>query len=73
MVRVSAAWDTASVKAPYLETYSDNYFDLLPGEKKAIDVRVLVPRGVVGTIKGRLMVNGSNVNPAVVPIALQAQ
>jgi hypothetical protein len=53
--------------------YSDNYFDLLPGEMKAIDVRVLTPRGLTGTIKGKFMVKGSNVSPAVVPITLRAE
>jgi len=73
LVRVSAVWEAESAKAPYLVMYSDNYFDLLPGEMKAIDVRVLTPRGLTGTIKGKFMVKGSNVSPAVVPITLRAE
>jgi hypothetical protein len=72
-VRASAAWDGESAKTPYLVTYSDNYFDLLPGEVKTIDARILVRRGLKGEIKGKFTVKGSNVRPAVIPITLQAQ
>ena len=73
LVRMSAAWDGESTKTPYLVAYSDNYFDLLPGEVKAIDARILVPRGLKGEIEGKFTVKGSNVRPAAVPITLQAQ
>jgi len=73
LVRVSAAWDAESTKTQCLVTYSDNYFDLLPGEMKTIDVRLLNPRGLKGTIKGKFMLSGSNVHPAEVPVTLQAQ
>ena len=73
LVRASVAWEGESAKTPYLVTYSDNYFDLLPGEVKTIDARILAPRGLQGEIKGKFTVQGSNVRPVVIPITLQAQ
>ena len=73
LVRVSAAWEGESAKTPYLVTYSDNYFDLLPGEAKAIDARIFRTRGLKGESRGKFTVQGSNVRPVAVPITLQAQ
>ena len=42
LVRVRAQWPASG--APFLVEYSDNYFDLLPGEQKSLDWKCSCPQ-----------------------------
>ncbi|HYA25531.1 MAG TPA: glycoside hydrolase family 2 TIM barrel-domain containing protein [Terriglobales bacterium] len=68
LVRFRAEWDGTAESAPYLVLYDDNYFDLAPGESRAIDARLLFPLGKAGRVSGRLIVSGTNVEPLTVAI-----
>jgi beta-mannosidase len=60
LIRVRAEWDKSERS---LVLYSDNYFDLLPGESKSLHVDFYsnrdMPKGQ--TARGRLMIQGTNV------------
>ncbi len=44
LVRVRAEWDSGDGSSPYLVEYGDNYFDLLPGESKAVPIEMFLPK-----------------------------
>jgi beta-mannosidase len=69
LVRVRAEWSDDG--APYLVKYSDNYFDLLPGEEKSLDLEMLLPAGKAVNVTGTLIISGSNVAEQRVPVKLQ--
>jgi beta-mannosidase len=69
LVCVRAEWDSAAQNAPYLVLYDDNYFDLMPGESRTITAKLLLPKGATGHISGKLIVTGTNVEPASVTIS----
>ena len=73
LVRIHIDWTTPAESSPYLLLYSDNYFDLLPGESKGVEIKVFVRAGTVGPIMGNLVVQGSNVSALQVPITLEAK
>jgi hypothetical protein len=50
--------------------YSDNDFDLLPGESKTVTVELLLPAGAGKPIQGRLYIEGSNVAAQEIPVSL---
>jgi hypothetical protein len=66
LVRVRAEWDEGE---PDVVLYSDNYFDLLPGESKSVQVEFHSIEEHPGTADGRLLIEGTNVTKAEVPIA----
>jgi Ig-fold domain len=41
--------------------YSDNYFDLLPGEARTINLEMFLPPQAGKHLEGRLYIEGSNV------------
>jgi beta-mannosidase len=69
LVRVRAVWSGSGY--PYLVKYSDNYFDLLPGEEKSVDLEMLLPAQRAEKIAGTLIVAGPNVEERRIPVELQ--
>jgi len=73
LVRVRIDWETRAEGNPDLLLFSDNYFDLLPGEKRDLEIRVSASTGTLGPIQGKLVVAGSNVPAMQIPITLETQ
>jgi hypothetical protein len=73
LVRIRLEWEGEGPEAWYLATYSDNYFDLLPGESKAIDVKLWLPTENSQSISGRLVVEGSNVPAKQIAVKIQTK
>jgi hypothetical protein len=71
LVRVRAEWPGEG--APYLVKYSDNYFDLLPGEEKSLDLEMFLPPDHGGKIAGTLVVEGPNVEARRIPVELSEE
>jgi beta-mannosidase len=69
LVRVRAEW--LSSDSPYLVKYSDNYFDLLPGEEKSLDLEMFLPAQHAGRIAGTLIVEGPNIEARRIPVELR--
>jgi hypothetical protein len=69
LVRVRAEWIGSGT--PYLVKYSDNYFDLLPGEEKALDLEILLPARHTNKIAGTLIISGPNLEERRTSIELQ--
>ena len=70
LLRFSLDWDSAMPVTPYLVLYDDNYFDLLPGESRTVNAKLLLPQNRTGPISGKLVVKGTNVVPTVITIRL---
>jgi hypothetical protein len=70
LVHVRAVWNAPEAQAPYLVMYSDNYFDLMPGETKELSLDLRLPAGMNKPVQGRLIVEGSNVAASEIPLAL---
>jgi beta-mannosidase len=70
LVRLRMEWDEPKHHAPYLEMYSDNYFDLLPGVSRTITVDVLFPKGQPRKATGTLFVEGVNLAAQQVPLEI---
>jgi hypothetical protein len=70
---VRAEWEGEDSRAPFLVTFGDNYFDLLPGESKTLDINLLLPPDHSGEISGRLMVERSNTAAQQIAVRLHAQ
>jgi beta-mannosidase len=68
LVRVRAEWNATPASAPYLVLYDDNYFDLAPGESRAVEATVLLPKESTGPVSGQLIVEGTNVSAKSVSI-----
>jgi hypothetical protein len=69
LVRVRAVWSGSGY--PYLVKYSDNYFDLLPGEEKSVDLEMILPAQRAEKIAGTLIVAGPNVEERRIPVELR--
>jgi hypothetical protein len=69
LVRVRAEWPAGGA-SPYLVKYSDNYFDLLPGEAKRLALEMFLPEERAGKITGNLVVEGPNTETKRVSIEL---
>jgi hypothetical protein len=73
LIRLRVEWpDEASEKAVAL-LYSDNFFDLLPGEKKTIEVEVRRLAVTGRTLEGVLIVEGVNVAEQRIPLRVTAE
>ena len=70
LVRVRAEWDDAQAGQPYLVMYSDNYFDLMPGEDKSVSLDLFLPAGQGKPVHGRVIVEGSNMSSREIPITV---
>jgi beta-mannosidase len=73
LIRVRAEWKDEGGNSPYLVLYSDNFFDLLPGESKSLALEMFLPREREGRITGTLVVAGTNVEERRIPIEIQSQ
>ncbi len=71
LVRLRADWKSSENQAPFLAIYNDNYFDLLPGETKEITIEFRLPDAANQSAQGQLIVEGSNVARAEIPITLK--
>ncbi len=58
LVRMRMEWDSRTA-APYLTEYSDNAFEMLPGEEKTVKLSWRLPDGA-STPSGTLIVDGAN-------------
>ena len=70
LVRLRVEWNEPESQAPYIVMYSDNYFDLLPGESRTITLDLLMPPQVGKTIQGRLLMEASNAPAQEIPITI---
>jgi len=67
LIRLRVEWDGPQ---PFSSIYSDNYFDLLPGEAKAISLEVKFADKLAAPLHGRLIVAGSNLPHMEVPVTV---
>jgi hypothetical protein len=67
LVRLRAEWEGPQ---PYMSLYGDNYFDLLPGERRLISLELAFPENITTPARGRLIMEGSNVVPSEIPITV---
>jgi hypothetical protein len=73
LVRVRAEWDQSEGSAPYLVEYGDNYFDLLPGESKAVAIEMFLPKEHMGKLSGALVVEGTNIESRRIPVQVTSE
>lgn len=73
LVRVRAEWKEGEGNTPYLVKYSDNFFDLLPGESKSLALEMFLAKEPMGKISGTLVVEGPNIEPKRIPVEVQSQ
>jgi beta-mannosidase len=73
LVRVRAEWNEGEESSPYLVQYSDNFFDLLPGESKSLALEMLLAGEHMGNVSGTLVVEGPNVEPKRIAVEIQSQ
>ncbi len=71
LLRVRAKWNGEPPDSPCLVLYSDNYFDLLPGQSKTIEGELFLPDVKTNSISGILTVQGVNVPPTEIAVKLQ--
>ena len=71
LVRVKAEWNGPQGKIPYLVLFSDNYFDLLPGETRWLKLEVFLPEGHSGKVTGILVVEATNAARKQIALELQ--
>jgi beta-mannosidase len=69
LVRMRIEWSDGTAPEPVV-LYGDNYFDLFPGEKRGIVVDAAMPEGFTGTVKGTLLVEGTNVPESRIAVSL---
>ncbi len=67
LIRMRAVWDG---QQPYLSMYSDNYFDLFPGEAKTVSLDLKFPASLTAPLHGRLILAGSNMAATEIPITV---
>ncbi|MCL5006323.1 MAG: glutamine amidotransferase [Acidobacteria bacterium] len=69
LVRLRIEWED-SHHQPHVVMYGDNYFDLLPDEKKRVTVDFRTPAAFTGAIQGTLIIEGTNLPAMRVPVRL---
>jgi len=69
LVRLRMEWEDPA-RQPHVVMYDDNYFDLFPGEKRRVPVEFRTPQAFSGTVKGTLIIAGTNVPEIRVPVSL---
>lgn len=62
LLRTRAEWEGPQ---PYLSLYSDNYFDLFPGERKYITLEVVFPAQINEPVVGRLLASGHSLHDGI--------
>lgn len=73
LVRVRAEWDGGEENSPYLAKFSDNFFDLQPGESKSLVLEMLLRKEHAGGVFGTLVVEGPNVEPKRIAVGIRTQ
>jgi hypothetical protein len=68
-VHVRAEWDGAPQDIPYLILFDDNYFDLMPNEKRTVHATLLFPSANPSHFSGKLIVRATNVEPISVRVS----
>ena len=71
LLRMRIEWSNATADEPVV-LYGENYFDLFPNEKKEVVVDVDMPEGFTGSVKGTLILEGTNVPEARIPVSVTA-
>ena len=66
LVRLRVEWSSRSPE-PYLTEFSDNAFEMLPGEERTIALSWRMPAGA-GSPAGKLIVDGANVTQSAVSL-----
>jgi hypothetical protein len=61
LLRLRAEWDDQSADAFNPVSFKDNYFDLLPGETRTIEGKLVSYAEGKPRVAGKLIVQGSNV------------
>jgi uncharacterized membrane protein len=69
LLRLRMEWEDPA-RQPHVVMYDDNYFDLFPGERKRVSVEFRTPQAFKGTVKGTLIIAGTNVPEIRVPVNL---
>jgi beta-mannosidase len=67
LIRLRAVWEGPQ---PYMSMYSDNYFDLMPGEAKSIALELQFPEKLSAPVHGRLILAGSNMAASEIPVTV---
>lgn len=67
LVRLRMVWDEAQ---PYMSLYSDNYFDLMPGQQKQVSVELKFLGKPNAPVHGKLIVAGSNLARSEIPVTV---
>ena len=73
LVRVRAEWEEGEGNSPYLVKYSDNFFDLLPGESKSVGVEMFLATEHMRKLSGTLVVEGTNIASRRIPVELVSE
>jgi hypothetical protein len=73
LVRVRAEWPGEPQESPCWIKYSDNYFDLLPGEKKNLDLEIFLLQKDAAPSAGTLIVEGPNIETKRIPFDFKVQ
>ena len=68
LIRLRMDWNSAGHATAHLALYSDNYFDLAPGESRVITASLPVVAGKTANLSGILRIQGANVPLTEVPI-----
>ena len=68
-----AEWEEGEGNSPYLVKYSDNFFDLLPGESKSVGMEMFLAKEHMGKLSGTLVVEGTNMMSRRIPVELASE
>ena len=72
LLRIRSEWDGSPEDIPYLSLHDDNFFDMLPGETRVINAKLLFNRAKPAHLSGKLIVSGTNVEPFSSPISFSS-
>lgn len=67
-VHMRAEWEGAPQDIPYLVLFDDNYFDLMPNERRTVDATLLFASAYSGHTSGKLIVRATNAEPMSVTV-----
>ena len=73
LVRVRAEWQSGEGSSPYLVTYSDDFFDLMPGESKPVAMEMFLPKEHMGKLSGTFVVEGPNIESRRIPVEITSE
>jgi hypothetical protein len=73
LVRVRAEWQGGDGSSPFLVEYSDNFFDLVPGESKPVSVKMFLPKEHMGKLSGTFILEGTNIESRRIPVEITSE